>query len=122
MQFAYFTTLLLGFACSQATLLEDEPCIVTEFEQVENATQTCTHIVLHSLTVPGGVTLKLNLLEGTTLRFNGSIYFEFADWLGPLVTLNGTGVHVKGDPGKLIFKNHREKDNIWVFIRLSHLR
>lgn len=99
----FFVTLFFALAftyCLQATLVKDDLCIVTEFEQVENATKTCTQIVLQGLTVPGGVTLKLKLLDGTLLRFNGSTYFEFADWFGPLVTINGTGVHVQGEPGK----------------------
>lgn len=112
MQFAYFTTLLLTLGCLQATILD--PCIVTQFEQVENATQTCTNIVLQGLRVPGGVTLKLNLLDGTAVRFTGSTYFEYADWLGPLVTINGTGIHVQGDSGKLW--KQANIDNIRDFI------
>ncbi|CAG9761251.1 unnamed protein product [Ceutorhynchus assimilis] len=84
------------------TKISADICTITKFEQVLNATKTCTDIVLQDLVVPGGVTLKLNLLKGTNLVFNGTTLFEFTNWFGPLVTINGTGLRVSGGEGSII--------------------
>lgn len=86
-----FTLIELSFAQS---------CVVTAFEDVENAVLHCDQIILDNLAVPAGVTLKLNLTQGTEVVFRGNISFGLQLWDGPLVTINGTNITVRGEEGK----------------------
>ncbi|ERL93007.1 hypothetical protein D910_10309 [Dendroctonus ponderosae] len=74
-----------------------ETCTVTDFARVAEVIKNCSDIVLHNLVIPGGITLKLNLLKGTNLTFSGNTTFEFSNWDGPLVTINGTEINVRGE-------------------------
>ncbi|KAG2773569.1 hypothetical protein PC129_g13990 [Phytophthora cactorum] len=61
----------------------------------------CSTITIGSLSVPAGVTLDLSRAKnGATIQFTGTTTFGTLKWNGPLVTLSGTGVTVKGN-GKL---------------------
>ncbi|XP_050303599.1 uncharacterized protein LOC126741265 [Anthonomus grandis grandis] len=75
----------------------DDWCVVTEFDEVAKAVKNCTNIILDSVQVPGGETLKLHLNEGTQLIFRGEIVFGYAVWAGPLVEINGTNVYIEGE-------------------------
>nr|AEE61566.1 unknown [Dendroctonus ponderosae] len=79
-----------------------QTCLVTDFEQVLEATRTCKDISIENLSVPGGQTLKLNLTDGSTVTFKGRTVFEFTTyWKGPLVTINGTSVTIQGVEGHI---------------------
>lgn len=64
---------------------------------------SCSTIVLSSLTVPGGVTLDLETLnDGTTVIFEGTTTWEFSEWDGPLFSVSGNNITVKGAPGSVL--------------------
>nr|ADN18846.1 polygalacturonase [Phytophthora capsici] len=61
----------------------------------------CSTITIGSLSVPAGVTLDLSRAKsGATIQFTGTTTFGTLKWNGPLVTLSGTDLTVKGN-GKL---------------------
>ncbi|CAG9762845.1 unnamed protein product [Ceutorhynchus assimilis] len=76
-------------------------CIVTKFEDVEEALK-CPQIILDNLHVPAGLTLKLNLTDKAEVVFRGNISFGFKHWDGPLVTINGTGIIVRGESNSVL--------------------
>lgn len=86
-----------SFALIQLSL--GQSCVVTVFEDVENAVLHCDQIILDNLKVPAGVTLQLNLTQGTEVVFRGNISFGFELWDGPLVIINGTNITVRGEEG-----------------------
>lgn len=73
---------------------------MTTFEDVEEAVK-CQQIIVDNLAVPAGLTLKLNLTKGAEVIFRGNISFGYEHWDGPLVTINGTEITVRGDDGKV---------------------
>ncbi|XP_050303857.1 polygalacturonase-like isoform X2 [Anthonomus grandis grandis] len=91
--FRIFLFILSAYLCAIAL---GKQCIVTKFSQVQHATNICTDIILSNLLVPAGKTLNLNLLNNTQLVFLGNTTFEFTNWLGPLITINGTGLLIAG--------------------------
>lgn len=74
-------------------------CVVTRFDQVPVALAICDNIILDSLEVPAGETLKLHLRDGSTLKFRGTTTFGYQEWDGPLVEINGTDVVIQGEEG-----------------------
>ncbi|KAE9267631.1 hypothetical protein PF001_g29996, partial [Phytophthora fragariae] len=61
----------------------------------------CSTVTVGPLSVPAGVTLDLSRAKaGATIRFTGTTTFGTLKWNGPLVTLSGTDLKVKGN-GKL---------------------
>ncbi|QDS71995.1 hypothetical protein FKW77_001696 [Venturia effusa] len=80
----------------------------------------CSTIVLSDMTVPGGTTLNLSQLnDGTTVSpkffiqeiytdvlieviFRGNITFGYSEWLGPLFSVSGNKIVVKGEPGSFL--------------------
>ncbi|PVH78555.1 glycoside hydrolase family 28 protein [Cadophora sp. DSE1049] len=64
---------------------------------------SCATIVLSSLTVPSGVTLKLEgLNDGTTVIFQGTTTWGYKEWEGSLVSISGNKITIKGDPGSVL--------------------
>ncbi|GMF21017.1 unnamed protein product [Phytophthora fragariaefolia] len=58
---------------------------------------SCSLIVIDSLTVPAGVTLDMSKAKtGATIEFVGTTTFGTQKWNGPLVTVSGTDLTVKG--------------------------
>ncbi|XP_050303707.1 polygalacturonase-like, partial [Anthonomus grandis grandis] len=78
-----------------------EPCVVRTYEEVEEALE-CQQIILDNVAVPAGLTLKLNLTDGAEVIFRGNTSFGFRHWDGPLVTINGTSIIVRGEPDAII--------------------
>ncbi|KAI2630445.1 glycoside hydrolase [Xylaria nigripes] len=59
--------------------------------------KSCSTIVLSSLEVPGGETLNLEgLNDGTTVIFEGTTTFGYAEWDGSLFSVSGNRITVKG--------------------------
>ncbi|KAE8962862.1 hypothetical protein PF005_g29947 [Phytophthora fragariae] len=92
----------------------------------------CSTVTVGPLSVPAGVTLDLSRAKaGATIRFTGTTTFGTLKWNGPLVTLSGTDLKVKGN-GKLdgqgawywkqgqsttrpvFFQVHKVIDAIWL--------
>ncbi|KAJ5863554.1 uncharacterized protein N7529_005470 [Penicillium soppii] len=60
----------------------------------------CSTIVLSAVAVPSGTTLDLTgLNDGTTVIFEGETTFGYEEWDGPLVSVSGTEITVKGASG-----------------------
>ncbi|KAL1505593.1 hypothetical protein ABEB36_005122 [Hypothenemus hampei] len=93
--------LYLYFLLFLSQQIAGESCIVSKFEEV-NASLTCQQIILDNLSVPAGVTLKLNLTNGAEVVFRGNTSFGYEQWDGPLVTINGTNITVRGESGSVI--------------------
>ncbi|KAG5876039.1 hypothetical protein JTB14_031566 [Gonioctena quinquepunctata] len=96
-------TILVGL-CSTAKLNDTvgAGCTITDYSQVASVVNSCTNIVLSSITVPAGVTLRLPLKDRSTLTINGIIRFGFAHWVGPLMHIQGNGIRVTGTIGSKI--------------------
>jgi hypothetical protein len=64
---------------------------------------SCSTIVLSSLQVPGGKTLNLEKLsDGTTVIFEGTTTFGYAEWEGSLFSVSGNRITVKGAKGSVL--------------------
>ncbi|KAI0971759.1 glycoside hydrolase [Xylaria arbuscula] len=64
---------------------------------------SCSTIVLSSLQVPGGETLNLeDLNDGTTVVFEGTTTFGYAEWEGSLFSVSGNSITVKGAEGSVL--------------------
>ncbi|XP_060534970.1 uncharacterized protein LOC132707227 isoform X2 [Cylas formicarius] len=96
-----FALVLLPLLSAFPLSLGAEECVVSDFGDVEAATEKCSSIIFENLYVPAGVTLKLNLTDGANVTFRGNTTFGFTNWLGPLVTINGTGLTMQGDEGSI---------------------
>ncbi|KAF2774204.1 putative extracellular polygalacturonase [Teratosphaeria nubilosa] len=61
---------------------------------------SCSTIVLSALSVPSGTTLDLTDLEdGTEVIFEGTTTFGYEEWSGPLVSVSGEDITIKGASG-----------------------
>ncbi|KAL1306205.1 hypothetical protein AAFC00_004303 [Neodothiora populina] len=64
---------------------------------------SCATIVLSALAVPSGTTLDLTKLnKGTTVIFEGTTTFGYKEWDGPLLSISGTSLTVKGASGAVL--------------------
>lgn len=63
----------------------------------------CATIVLNNVAVPSGTTLDLtSLTEGTTVIFEGTTTWGYKEWAGPLLSISGTKITVKGASGAVL--------------------
>ncbi|EGZ14980.1 hypothetical protein PHYSODRAFT_508703 [Phytophthora sojae] len=73
-------------------------CILTGTYKTGTDISSCSTVTVGPLTVPAGVTLDLSgAKNGATIEFTGTTTFGTQKWNGPLVTLSGTELTVKGD-------------------------
>ena len=64
---------------------------------------SCSTIVLSSLQVPGGTTLDLeDLNDRTTVVFEGTTTFGYAEWEGSLFSVSGNSITVIGAEGSVL--------------------
>lgn len=76
-------------------------CTLTGTYKKGTSISSCDTITVDSLTVPAGVTLDLSAAKkGATIQFLGTTTFGTQLWAGPLVSVGGTDLTVKG-PGIL---------------------
>ena len=67
------------------------------------AQASCATLTLSSLAVPAGTTLDLSkLADGTTVIFEGTTTFGYKEWVGPLLTIGGNKITVKGAAGSVL--------------------
>lgn len=60
----------------------------------------CATIVISAVVVPSGTTLDLtDLADNTVVTFEGETTFGYAEWDGPLVSVSGSSITVKGASG-----------------------
>ncbi|KAK0713791.1 endopolygalacturonase [Lasiosphaeria miniovina] len=65
--------------------------------------RNCSNIVISGLQVPAGQTLDLTKLKnGTTVTFEGNTTWGYREWTGPLVSVSGTNISIKGAPGSAL--------------------
>ncbi|KAK3320057.1 glycoside hydrolase family 28 protein [Cercophora scortea] len=88
------------------SLNDTQPCTFTGstgYSLLKASNRSCTDIVLSDLSVPAGVTLDLrNLRNGASVTFQGETSWGYSEWAGPLVSISGTNITVKGAPGSLL--------------------
>ena len=74
-----------------------DPCNLSGTYRVGTDISSCNTITVGPLTVPAGVTLDLNKAQkGATINFVGTTTFGTKLWPGPLVTISGNSLNVKG--------------------------
>ncbi|KAK3197409.1 hypothetical protein GRF29_216g87344 [Pseudopithomyces chartarum] len=74
--------------------------------QVAKSKTSCSTITLNNVAVPAGTTLDLTKLNsGTTVIFQGTTSFGYKEWSGPLISVSGTKITVKGASGHVIDGN-----------------
>lgn len=63
----------------------------------------CATIVLNNVAVPSGTTLDLSsVADDTTIIFQGTTTWGYKEWAGPLLSIGGNKVTVKGDSGAVL--------------------
>jgi polygalacturonase len=78
-------------------------CTFTNAASAIASKQACTSIVIDAIPVPAGTTLDLTGLNtGTTVTFQGNTSFGYEQWVGPLLSISGTNIHVIGAPGSVL--------------------
>ena len=74
-----------------------DPCNLSGTYRVGTDISSCGTITIGPLTVPAGVTLNLSRAKnGATINFVGITTFGTKLWPGPLVTISGNSLNVKG--------------------------
>jgi len=78
-------------------------CTFTNAASAIASKKACTSIVIDAISVPAGTTLDLTGLNtGTSVTFQGNTSFGYAEWVGPLVSISGTNIHVIGASGSVL--------------------
>ncbi|ETS73906.1 endopolygalacturonase C [Pestalotiopsis fici W106-1] len=73
------------------------------YSSASESKAACSTIVLSALTVPAGVTLDLeDLNDGTTVVFEGTTTFGYSEWSGPLFSVSGNDITVRGEAGSIL--------------------
>lgn len=81
-------------------------CTFTDAASVVKGKTCCSTITLNNIAVPAGTTLDLTKLNsGTTVIFQGTTSFGYKEWEGPLISVSGTKITVKGATGHVIDAN-----------------
>ncbi|KAI1095494.1 endopolygalacturonase [Rostrohypoxylon terebratum] len=96
----------LALAAPSKTIEQRASCTFTTTDALASGKSSCTNIVLNGITVPAGETLDLTkLTTGTTVTFQGTTSFGYKEWSGPLISVSGTSITVKGASGHVIDGN-----------------
>lgn len=81
-------------------------CTFTNAASASKSKKSCSTIVLSDIAVPSGTTLDMtDLTKGTTVIFEGTTSFGYKEWDGPLFSVSGTDITVKGASGHVIDGN-----------------
>ncbi|KUF95004.1 cAMP-dependent protein kinase regulatory subunit [Phytophthora nicotianae] len=74
-----------------------DPCNLTGTYQPGTDISSCSTITVGTLTVPAGVTLDLSKAKnGATINIAGTVTFGTQKWAGPLLSISGNSLTVKG--------------------------
>lgn len=94
----------LAFVASAFPMEKRSSCILTGSSLSSLSTvKKCSDITIKDFTVPAGKTLDLtNLVSGSTVTFQGKISFGYSEWKGPLISISGSKVTVKGASNHVI--------------------
>lgn len=86
-----------------AALAKRDSCVFSGSDGAASASASkasCATITLSALTVPSGTTLDLTDLEDdTTVVFEGTTTWDYAEWDGPLFAVSGSSITVQGADG-----------------------
>ncbi|KAF2090735.1 glycoside hydrolase family 28 protein [Saccharata proteae CBS 121410] len=111
------STLLVGAgaalvsAAPAALVVRSSNCTFTSAAKAISGKSSCSSITLKNITVPAGETLDLtDLNKGTEVIFEGTTSFGYKEWSGPLISVSGTDITVKGASGHVI---NAEGDKWW---------
>lgn len=78
-------------------------CTFSSAASASAGKKSCSSIVLDNIAVPAGTTLDLtDLADNTVVTFEGTTTFGYKEWDGPMVSVSGTGITVKGASGAVI--------------------
>ncbi|CAG9766616.1 unnamed protein product [Ceutorhynchus assimilis] len=91
----FIVTFLASIAAIQASPLKAS-CTVASYSALAAALKSCSALVIKDLTVPAKTTLQLNLKNGASLTFAGTIRWNYTEWQGPLIEIKGSKVTVNG--------------------------
>ncbi len=92
-----------GRGCSPCELMHIHTSGSSGYSLASVSKASCSTIVLSSLQVPGGETLNLeNLNDGTTVVFEGTTTFGYAEWGGSLFSVSGNSITVLGAEGSVL--------------------
>ncbi|KAF2866740.1 glycoside hydrolase [Massariosphaeria phaeospora] len=81
-------------------------CVLTNVAAVSKSKSSCATMTLSNIAVPSGQTLDLTKLnEGTTVVFAGTTTFGYKEWEGPLISVSGSRLTIKGATGHVIDGN-----------------
>ncbi|KAF2658961.1 glycoside hydrolase family 28 protein [Lophiostoma macrostomum CBS 122681] len=76
------------------------------YSSASKSQTACSTIVLSALAVPSGKALDLSdLPDDTSVIFEGKTTFAYAEWAGPLMQIEGTGIKISGASGAVIDGN-----------------
>ncbi|KAF2798773.1 glycoside hydrolase family 28 protein [Melanomma pulvis-pyrius CBS 109.77] len=93
-------------SAAPASLQERASCTFTTAAAAISGKASCSTITLSNIAVPAGTTLDLTkLTTGTTVIFSGTTSFGYKEWEGPLISVSGTKITVKGASGHVIDAN-----------------
>ncbi|KAG6950402.1 hypothetical protein JG688_00014173 [Phytophthora aleatoria] len=93
---------LLASATSGSPMMRQETeagdsCNLAGSYQAGTDISSCSTITVGTLTVPPGVTLDLSKAKnGATINFTGTVTFGTEKWAGPLVSISGNSLTIKG--------------------------
>jgi galacturan 1,4-alpha-galacturonidase len=83
-----------------ASLEKRDSCTFTSAAAAIKSKTSCATIVLDNIAVPPGVTLDMTkLTSGTTVIFEGETTWGYEEWSGPLFSVSGENIVVKGASG-----------------------
>ncbi|KAK4503973.1 hypothetical protein PRZ48_004888 [Zasmidium cellare] len=81
-------------------------CTFTDADSAIASKASCSSIVLKDITVPAETTLDMtDLADGTTVTFEGTTTFEYAEWKGPLISFSGKQLTITGAADHVIDGN-----------------
>nr|CCJ09443.1 glycoside hydrolase family 28 protein [Phaedon cochleariae] len=92
--------LLVAFLASTATIFAKsalgDNCTIYKLSDAADVTANCDNIVVKDIQIDAGQTLQLFLKDAATLTFQGTITFDYAEWLGPAIWIKGNALKVQG--------------------------
>jgi polygalacturonase len=97
---------LVAAAPTSQSLEQRASCTFTTAAAAIGGKAACSTITLSNIAVPAGTTLDLTkLTSGTTVIFSGTTTFGYKEWEGPMISVSGTKITVKGASGHVIDAN-----------------
>lgn len=103
---------VLAAAYSSPQNVSATSCTISKYnaDDILNAQNDCTEIILNGLNIAAGKTLDLtHLKQGTKVTFQGTTTWEYEEWTGPLIKVSGTDVEITGSSDHVL----DGRGNLW---------